>query len=114
MRSHNLLNALFGEECPKILLKKFLWRMSQNASVDIFGWTQLLTIAKKEGTQSGEKILGHAVMTSVDGAVDLARNVEKSKTSHHMKFNWQKIYIHVYKYINLFVRLILLFMSGYL
>ena len=71
--------------------------MFQNASVDIFSRTQLLTIAKKEGTQSGEKILGHAVMTSVDGVVDLARNVEKSKTSHHiMKFNGRKIYIHVY------------------
>ena len=97
MRSHNLLIAPFCEECPKILLKKFLWRMFQNASVDIFSRTQLLTIAKKEGTQSGEKILGHAVMTSVDGVVDLARNVEKSKTSHHiMKFNGRKIYIHVY------------------
>ena len=99
MQSHNLLIAPFCEECRKILLKKFLWRMFQNASVDIFSRTQLLTIAKKEGTQSGEKILGHAVMTSVDGVLDLARNVEKSKTSHHMKFNGRKIYIHVYIYM---------------
>ena len=47
MRSHNLLIAPFCEECPKILLKKYLWRMFQNASVDIFSRTQHLTVAKK-------------------------------------------------------------------
>ena len=83
---------------PKSFLRNFCGECSKIASVDIFSRTQLLTIAKREGTQSGEKILGHAVMTSrgvaeseasrlVDGVLDLARNVEKSKTSHHMKFD---------------------------